>query len=215
MKRFIEDIDEMTEKTVLMADLASKMIENAVHAISEGDLELANEVIEDFALVNHYDSEVEDMAIRIMTLFQPTAVDVRTIVCVLKSITYLERIAKYSKNIAIATIYLAEKPSFEPLELIRPMGECVVKMVHLVIRAFRERSVEGFDKLSGMDDYLDRTMRDDLSRIIQFIDQNKDSADVCTYYISVLKYLERVGDHACKMAEKVNFMVTGMHATIS
>ena len=66
-----------------------------------------------------------------------------------------------------------------------------------------------------MDDYLDKTMRDDLYAIIEFINKNPGSADPCTYYISVLKFLERVGDHACKMAEKITFMVTGQRATIN
>lgn len=215
MKRFEEDIDSLIEQTVYMGRLTTDMIEKAVHAFCEGDVDLAEEVEDDFGRIIRYDAEIEDLAIKIMTLFQPTAIDVRTIVTVLKSITYMERIAKYSKNIAIATRYLADKPSFEPVETIRPMGETVVKMVKIVTRGFENRSVEDFDKLTEMDDYLDRTMREDLRSIIQFIDVNKDSADVCTYYISVLKFLERCGDHACKMAEKVNFMVTGMHATIS
>ncbi len=37
---------------------------------------------------------------------------------------------------------------------------------------------------------------------------------MCIYYISIIKFLERVGDHACKIAEKINFMVTGMRAHI-
>ena len=57
-------------------------------------------------------------------------------------------------------------------------------------------------------------MRRDLGAIVEFIDTHEGSADVCIYYISVLKFLERVGDHACKMAEKVCFMVTGKRATI-
>ena len=99
--------------------------------------------------------------------------------------------------------------------MIAPMGETAVRMVKTVINGFEEKSVDGFDKFQEMDDYLDRTMRDDLSKLVEFITANPDSADVCTYYISVLKYLERVGDHACKMAEKVNFMVTGMRAHIA
>lgn len=215
MKRFVQDIDDLFEQTVFMANTCNEMVDKAIRSFVEGNTEIAEEVIDDFPRVDRYDTEIEDLAIKIMTLFQPTAMDVRTIVCVLKSITYMERIAKYSKNIAMATVYLAEKPSFEPSELILPMGETVTKMVSIVTNAFEQRSVEGFDRLTEMDDYLDLTMRDDLRSIIEFMDSNADSADVCTYYISVLKFVERIGDNACKMAEKVNFMVTGMHASIS
>ena len=215
MRRFEEDIQVLTEDTISMAKMVTDMIERSVHAICEGDVDVADGVIADFEKVDTYDNEIEEMAIRILTLYQPTAMDTRTVATVLKCITYLERIAKYSRNIAVATKYLSDKPSYEPVELIRPMGEAAVRMVRLSTKCFEERSVEGLDKISEMDDYLDKTMRDDLYAIIEFINKNPGSADPCTYYISVLKFLERVGDHACKMAEKITFMVTGQRATIN
>lgn len=214
MQRFIDDIEALVNETVDMGNLACEMIEKSVQSIVDGNVELADEVIDDFARMDRYDHEIEDAAIRILTLYQPTAVDVRTIATVLKSITYLERIGKYSHNIAVATKYLSDRPMFEPVHLIQPVGEVAVRMVKLVTKAFEEKSVDDLDKISEMDDYLDRTMREDLMKIVEFINENDQSADVCTYYISVIKFLERVGDHACKMAEKVNFMVTGMRAHI-
>lgn len=214
MQRFLDDIEALVNETVDMGNLASEMIEKSVQAIVDGNVELADEVIDDFARIDRYDNEIEEAAIRILTIYQPTAVDTRTVATIMKSITYLERIGKYSYNIATATKYLSEKPMFEPVHLIQPFGEVAVRMVKLVTKAFEEKSVDDLDKISEMDDYLDKTMREDLIKIIDFINENEQSADVCTYYISVIKYLERVGDHACKMAEKVNFMVTGMRARI-
>ena len=214
MQRFLDDIEALVSETVDMGNLACDMIENSVQAIVDGNVELADEVIDDFARMDRYDVEIEDAAIRILTRYQPTASDTRTIATILKSITYLERIGKYSYNIATATKYLSEKPMFEPVHLIQPVGEVAVRMVKIVTKAFDEKTVEGLDKISEMDDFLDKTMREDLIKIVDFINENEQSADVCTYYISVIKYLERVGDHACKMAEKVNFMVTGMRARI-
>ncbi len=214
MQRFVEDIDAMTAETVEMGRLAAKMIAMSIDAVTNNDLRKAEEVIGDFETMSRYDTEIEDMATRILTLYQPTAMDTRTIVAVLKSITYLERIGKYSKNIAIATEYLSGKESYPPLNLIRPMGDTVVKMVNIVTKGFEERSVDDFGSIVEMDDFLDETMRKSLIEIVGFINTNENSADVCTYYISILKFLERVGDHACKMAEKINFMVTGMHAVI-
>ena len=214
MQRFLDDIDALVNETVDMGNLACEMIERSVQAIVDGNVELAGEVIDDFARMDRYDVEIEDAAIRILTLYQPTASDTRTIATILKSITYLERIGKYSYNIATATKYLSEKPMFEPVHLIQPVGEVAVRMVKIVTKAFDEKTVEGLDKISEMDDFLDKTMREDLIKIVDFINENEQSADVCTYYISIIKFLERVGDHACKMAEKVNFMVTGMRAHI-
>ena len=178
MQRFIDDIDALTNETVDMGNLASEMIEKSVQAFVDGNVDLADEVIDDFARIDRLDNEIEEAAIRILTIYQPTASDTRTVATILKSITYLERIGKYSMNIAKATKYMSDKPMFEPVHLIQPVGEVAVRMVKLVTKAFEEKSVDDLGKISEMDDYLDRTMREDL------------------------------------MAEKVNFMVTGMRAHI-
>ena len=151
MQRFIDDIEALVNETVDMGNLACEMIEKSVQSIVDGNVELADEVIDDFARMDRYDHEIEDAAIRILTLYQPTAVDVRTIATVLKSITYLERIGKYSHNIAVATKYLSDRPMFEPVHLIQPVGEVAVRMVKLVTKAFEEKSVDDLDKISEMD----------------------------------------------------------------
>lgn len=215
MKRFVEDMDTLVSETIAMSKMTAGMIERSVRSLMTGDVSLVEDIIDDFDRIDRYDSEIEVMAIRILTLYQPTAVDIRTVATVMKCITYLERMAKYSKNIAKATEYLADKPSFEPKKLIGPMGDTAVSMVKLVTQGFEKRSVDGFDRIVDMDNYLDDTMHENLDEIIRFIGENPVSADVCSYYISIIKFLERVGDHACKMAEKVTFMVTGMRTTIS
>ena len=178
-------------------------------------MDLADSIIADQAKIEKFDDEIEDAAIRILTLYQPTAVDTRTVATILKSITHLERIAKYSTNIATATKYLADKPSYEVVDLIEPVGEMALGLVKRVVTGFENRSIDGFKSIRETDDRLDDAMKDDLERIVDFINTHEGSADVCIYYISILKFLERVGDHACKMAEKVCFMVTGRRATIN
>lgn len=214
MRKFEEDIQSLLDNTSDMAKLVADMVERAVTSLTDCDVDVAKTVIDDFTKADHYDRSIEEEAIRVLSLYQPTASDMRSSATVLKSITYLERIAKYSKNIAIATEYLSDKPSYQVVDCIAPMGEVAVRMVRLVTSGLHNRSVDGFDKITEMDDYLDRNLRSGLKEIIDFITKNPDSADVCTYYISVLKYIERVGDHACKIAEKVTFMVTGKHTVI-
>ena len=215
MQRFEDDIDSVVAETNDMATLAVDMLERAIQAVKDGDVELADTIISDQDKIEKFDDEIEEAAIRILTIYQPTAGDTRTIATVLKSITHLERIAKYSTNIATATKYLADKPTYEVVELIGPAGDLALSLVKRVVNGFKNRSIDGFDKIPELDDRLDEAMKSDLEEIVQFINSHAGSADVCIYYISVLKFLERVGDHACKMAEKVSSMVTGKHATIN
>ena len=75
MQRFLDDIEALVSETVDMGNLACDMIEKSVQAIVDGNVELADEVIDDFARMDRYDVEIEDAAIRILTLYQPTASD--------------------------------------------------------------------------------------------------------------------------------------------
>lgn len=215
MQVMIEDMESLVEETCAMADLSISMLERSVEAITEEDSSLADSITSDLERIERMDDEIEDAALQILCRFQPTASDARTVAAVLKSITHLERIAKYAANIAVATKYLEDKPSYPPLTLIKPVAEKALGLVRLVVNGFRNSSIDGFDTITERDDSLDASMKNDIQAIVAFINENEGSADVCIYYISVLKFLERVGDHACKMAEKVSYMVTGERATIA
>lgn len=215
MQRFEDDIEAVIAETCEMAKLSTRMLENAIQAVMDGDVDLADSIIADQERIEKFDDDIEDAAIRILALYQPTAVDTRTVATILKSITHLERIAKYSTNIATATKYLADKPTYDVVDLIGPVGEMALGLVRCVVKGFENRSIEGFRSIPEMDDRLDDAMQKDLDTIVEYINSHAGSADVCIYYISILKFLERVGDHACKMAEKVCFMVTGKRATIN
>ena len=212
--KFQEEMTELRRCTMNMAELTVGMVGRSLDALMDMDLQAAEQMVDDFAKVDRYDRKIEELAIRILTLYQPMASDMRAVATYMKSITYMERIAKYCKNIAIAAQYLKDKPRYDVIECLRPMGDTATKMVGIVINGLRNVTVEGFDQISDMDTILDDALRDDMRTIIDFMTSCPESVDVCTYYISVMKYLERIGDHACKIAEKVTFMVTGFHAII-
>ena len=214
MGRLEDEITCLFNRVSEMSRLAAWMTEDSVKALIEGDTGLAQEVIDAFDRVDRYDREIEEAAVRILTLFQPAASDLRTAVTVLKCITYLDRIAKYCKNLAIATEYLSDKPRYPVFDLLAPMGDMAAGMVRMVSHAIEARSTEGFDRIVEMDDYLDEHHDTGRERIVEYIRSDPDSADVCMQYFTIMRYLERMGDHSCKIAEKVTFMVSGERTRI-
>jgi phosphate transport system protein len=214
MRRFEEDIEKLKTETGNMGMLALSMLEMSLKALREDDGDLAREVITDFNKITQYDIAIEADAIRILSLYQPTAADTRVVSTVLKSITYLERIGKYSKNIAIAALSLDGNMSSGRLEEIDHMSDGAVEMVRLVVTGFIKSSIEGFDNLRKMDDSLDEYRKNAIRDAVCYMKDHPDVIDLYTYYLSITRYLERVGDHACKIGEKVTFMVTGKHIEI-
>ncbi len=85
-------------ETVDMGNLACGMIDKTMQAIVDGDERWPKGSSTTSVRINHYDHEVEDAAIKILTIYQLTAGDIKTVATILKSITYLERIRKYRYN---------------------------------------------------------------------------------------------------------------------
>ncbi len=214
MQKAIEEMDAVVKNTIDMAELTAGMIERSIKALSEDDKELASSVMDTFGKVDCYDRCIEEKALRILCLYQPRATDMRTMATVLKCITYLERIAKYSRNISSAVRNLNGTVPAEYVNSVVTMGDTAVSMVRMVIGGFKNRSVDGFDRLQEMDDTLDEGLRNNYESFIAYIKENPSSADDSIYCLSMMKYIERIGDHACKIAEKVTYMVTGFHTVI-
>lgn len=209
MKKFYEEMNKLIDSTTEMGALASELIEESVNSLCNKDVDLAGKVIDKFDRITFLDNIIEEESLRILTLYQPAAIDMRTVATVLKTITYLERIGKYSKNIAKATIYLNDKPEVCGSDELYEMCQVAKRMVQISVSALTSRDISNYDVLLDMERSLDKMRDDILEYNVKIMQSNPESADVCTYHISVSRYLERVGDHTCKIAEKVAYMVTG------
>jgi hypothetical protein len=133
MMKFQEEMTELRRCTMNMASLTASMVERSIDVLLDLDLEGAERMVDDFTKVDRLDRKIEESAIRILTLYQPMASDMRAVATYMKSITYMERIAKYCKNIAVAAQYLKDKPTYDVCECLRPMGDTAAEMVRIVI----------------------------------------------------------------------------------
>lgn len=215
MQKAIEEIDTVVDNTVEMAKMTSSMIERSIKALADNDVKLAEDVMADFEKVDKYDRCIEESALRVLSLYQPRASDMRTMATVLKCITYLERVSKYSKNISQTVGKLSGAVPDAIISDIVSMGDVAVNMVNRAINGFIARSVDSFDEIQDMDDQIDGALARIRDELIAYIKENPSSADDCAYLLSIIRYIERVGDHACKIAEKVTYMVTGFHTVIA
>ncbi|MCL1905350.1 MAG: phosphate signaling complex protein PhoU, partial [Methanomassiliicoccaceae archaeon] len=211
MKRLYSDLREMTNLVTEMGELVTDMLAGAVDALINSNEILANEVRKKYERVAFLDSLIEDEALRILILYQPMASDMRFTAAVLKFITYLERIGKHSKNIAKAAIFLKDRPTKYFSSEIYAMCDLAVEMVRGVITALETKNIKGLESYHETDDKMDRFRITVIEDNVKNMMNDPGSVEAYTYYISLAKYLERVGDNACKLAEKVIYMVSGKH----
>ena len=97
------------------------------------------------------------------------------------------------------------------------MGELTEQMIDDALNAFYtdDLSLIAVENFNERDDDLDSLRYSIFRECVSYMIEDPRKIHVCTQYIMVGRYLERCGDHACKMAEKVHYKVTGKRVDIS
>jgi len=155
--------------------------------------------------------ETADLAIELIARYQPVATDLRFIRSCMEIAYGFSRFGRYAYDIV------------EVLETIGPIPDCdktaVLGMAHTV-REMIVLSVQSLDlhdknaaaKLYQMDDTVDALYRKYLRELIdQQNDVNKRETDARCYIsaLLILRYLERISDHACYISDSIHYIVTG------
>lgn len=207
--KFHRELDMLKEKVLEMGRMAAGMLSDSVEALKEHNIVLAEDVRNRRGVLTKYDLEIEKEALRLIALYQPMASDLRTLACVLKMITYLTRVGRYGKDIADVVITLGQTPHPAKLVSIPYMADIARGMLDDALRAFMENRTDLFEDFAERDDKLDTLRWNIFRECITYMMEDTKNITRCAHYIMVAKYLERCGDHACKMAEKIHYMVTG------
>lgn len=213
MKRFLEDLDNLVKNTNDMAALVLSMVERSVYSLENVDRDVANSVVEDYSQVDYLDGVIEEDALRILMLYQPMVSDMRGVAVILKVITYMERIGKYSYNIAKGALFLADRGLKHAYRHVTDMGHIAIDMVRMVVETALDKDLSHFDTISDKDQEMDFLRNKVISSSVDYMTKDPGCIDVCTYFISISKFYERIGDHACKSAEKLTYMINGKRVT--
>jgi phosphate transport system protein len=209
VEKFHAELEMMKEHALEMGALSRTMLQMSIRALTNQDANLAAWVTGRRESLHAWDESVEEEALRLMALYQPMAKDLRTIACTLKMITYLTRIGIYGKDIAVVVDKSAGMRPVPGLFHIPRMTQIVCGMVDSGLDAYAKESISPIENLGKRDDEVDELFLSTLNGCIAAMTEDPKKIPICTNYILVSRYLERCGDHACKIAEKVHYMITG------
>ncbi len=213
-EKFHQELDALSEDMVTYGELALDMLRNGLQAFSDQDEEMAERVYNMKGQLDQWDRQVEERALRLLTLHQPMAKDLRTLACILKLDTYLYRIGRYGKDIAQDALEMGGRPHVAKLVNIPHQHEIVVEMIRDAMRAFRKDDIAPLADISDRDDQVDAIWDSVFRECLTYMIEDPKNIAPCTHYIMVSRHLERCGDLACKIAEKVHYKVTGEHIEI-
>jgi len=213
VKAFDNDIGELRGLISQMGGLAEDAIDKAMQALQRNDIALAEQVRAADKQIDMIESEVERLAVRIIALRAPMAVDLREVVAALKIAAVVERIGDYAKNIAKRVPMIDGEHRIEPISILPAMGRMASEMVHDVLDAFAKRdsaeAVRVVESDAALDDFYDSIFR----TLVTYMVENPKTISQVAHLLFVAKNLERIGDHATNVAEMVYFAATGTQMT--
>jgi phosphate transport system protein len=129
-------------------------------------------------------------------------------------ITYLNRIGRYGKDIALLAKDMTEEPHIAKLVSIPYMEEIVESMIDDALKAYETWDISLLKDFKERDDEVDALRYSIFRECLTYMMEDQKNITRCVNYIIIARYLERCADHASKMAEKVHYMVTGEHIDI-
>ncbi|TFG07201.1 MAG: phosphate signaling complex protein PhoU [Promethearchaeota archaeon] len=210
-----KEIKVLKNEVISMAKHSLSMLEDGVRALKTQDADLAKDVDHRKHPLRDFDDKIEEKALKLIALYQPMAIDLRRLATILKLITYLYRLGRYGKDIARIAIELADKPPFSEFLGIVHMWEHVKTLIEDAVEAFDNNDITKLQDFEERDNEIDQMRWSIFRESVSYMMEDPKNITACAHIIMIARYLERCGDHACKMAEKIHYMVTGTHVEIS
>ena len=209
------DADLAALKTAVaeMGGCAADAVEAALEALCTADADAAAAVIKGDGRINSMQRDIEHRCMTLLLRQQPVAGDLRRISTAMKIVTDIERIGDHAADIAEIIPHLAaSRKAGDPAvsDAIR-MGQKAHKMLLDALDALTGEDEPAAQKVIAADDDVDYDFNAIKRTLAAEIAADPAKVDAALDLLMVIKYLERIGDHAVNLAEWVEFLRTGRY----
>jgi phosphate transport system protein len=207
--KFHQSLDELKERLLVMAGMAEQAIQRSIEAYRTRDLTICELVFRSEPAINRLEREIDQMALDLLAMEQPMAIDLRFILSVIRINADLERVGDQAVNIAVR---VREMEAFGNIDLpvdIPRLASLALAMVRKALQAFIEGDAEMADSVFKMDDQVDEMNDAAYYSLSALIKEKPELTPQALNALIIARNLERVGDHATNVAEDVIFWVRG------
>ena len=207
--RFQQGLDELRDKLLRMGGLAEQAIDRATEAYRTRDAKYCQMVLTGETDINQAEREIDELALDLLAMQQPMAVDLRFIMAVVKINADLERVGDQAVNIAQRVLDLISEPEVQlPVDIPR-MAASVTTMVQRALESFLDGKAEIAEAVLQMDNVVDRMKDEAFVVLVQKMISDPQVTRAALNVLLIARNLERIADHATNIAEDVIFWVRG------
>jgi len=207
--RLQQGLDELRDKLLRMGGLAEQAIDRATEAYRTRDAKYCQMVLTGEHDINQAEREIDELALDLLAMQQPMAIDLRFILAVVKINADLERVGDQAVNIAQRVLDLISEPEVQlPVDIPR-MAQIVSTMVQRALESFLDGRAEAAEAVLQMDNIVDRMKDEAFVVLVQKMVNDSHLARAALNVLLIARALERIADHATNIAEDVIFWVRG------
>jgi len=207
--RFHQGLDLLKQKLLTMGGMAEQAVERAIEGYRRRDEALCRLVLEGEPAINTMEREIDELALDLLAMQQPMAIDLRFITAVMKINADLERVGDQAVNIAERVLHSLDLPEVElPADIPRVAG-VARDMVRRALQSFIDARPESAEEILKMDDTVDDMNREIHAAMIAHMKRVPEALQQALDALLISRNLERVADHATNIAEDVIFWIKG------
>lgn len=208
MVKIDAELNDMEQNILKMGRKVITMHEKVIAVLDTPGKDKELEIIQADDIINHLEEEINDQAVRSLALLSPVASDLRKVVADIKIASELERIGDYAKNIAI---FLIKNEQIDAP--IRKYGVAMeqqfIDMLKDTMQAYEERNIEMAFEVPERD----KAIKELYYKLKEKVTSKEDATFLEHIFeiSSMVRNMERAGDHTKNICEHIIYMVKGQH----
>ena len=210
-KQFELELEDLRSGLLAMGGMVEAQLERALEAIESGETELVDVVVREEKRVNDKQLELDRKSMEIIAKRQPTAVDLRQIVCTMQAVNDLERIGDEIKKIALRAKQFQASERFQILRLneAKQIGLLAQDMLKEALNAFARLDIISAGEVIGKDMAVDEEFERIMRLLVTYMMEDPRTIGAGLDVAFLAKAIERVADHAKNISEYVIHIVQG------
>jgi phosphate transport system protein len=209
-RNFVRDMEGLWSEVLRLAAVVEEALGQSIYDLCDGRIDLAGDLKRRKGTVNRWEVQIERECVRVLALYQPVASDLRRVAAVLKINSDLERLCNLARHIAKRVKKLAADPEAFPIpQEIENLALKSLAQIHDSLDALTQSNVDRAQAVIAADRQIDRDYRVIQKHIKAEIVRNPARINTWLRLVNTARNLERIADHAVKIAESVIYLKEG------
>ena len=207
--QFNAELEHIRTQVMIMGGMVEQQLTDAITAMHNLDGELAQRVIDGDQKVNMMEVEIDEACVRIIAKRQPTAIDLRLVMAIIKTISELERIGDVAEKIsrtALEKFGQQHMPLFVSLE---SLGRHTVQMLHDVLDAFARMDLNEAIEIYREDKKVDKEYEGIVRQLMTYMMEDPRTIPSVLTALFCARAIERIGDRCQNICEIIFYFVKG------